>query len=99
MSYLLRFTEEAADDLQRLYAFAAENDPAAADRALDTIDKAWQLLEEFPFSCRRADDPDPFLRELVIPFGTSGYVALFDIENDEVITVLAVRHQLEDDYH
>ncbi len=99
MSFLVRFTEEAAEDLQRLYAFAAENDPDAADRALDTIEKAWELLEEFPFSCRRVDHPDPFVRELVIPFGASGYVVLFEIEGDSVVTVLAVRHQLEDDYH
>lgn len=99
MSYPVRFTEEAAEDLQRLYAFAVENDPDAADRGLDTIEKAWELLEEFPFSCRRADDPNPFVRELVNPFGASGYVALFEIEGNAVVTVLAVRHQLEDDYH
>ena len=99
MSYVVRFTEEAANDLQRLYAFAVENDPAAAVRALDAIDKAWEILEQFPFSCRRAEDANPFIRELVIQFGASGYVALFEIENNEVVTVLAVRHQLEDDYH
>ena len=42
---------------------------------------------------------NPFLRELVISFGASGYVALFEIENDTVVTVLAVRHQRENDYH
>lgn len=38
------------------------------------------------------------LRELLIPFGASGYVALFEIVNAEVVHVLAIRHQLEDDY-
>ena len=28
-----------------------------------------------------------------------GYVALYEIEDNETINVLAVRHQLEDDYH
>jgi ParE toxin of type II toxin-antitoxin system, parDE len=28
-----------------------------------------------------------------------GYVALFEIEDASTVTVLAVRHQLEDDYH
>ena len=89
------------EDLQRLYAFVAENDPSAAERALGTIEKAWEMLEQFPFSCRVADSPsgDPFLRELVIPFGGAGYVALFEIENNEVVTVLALRHQREEDYH
>jgi hypothetical protein len=41
----------------------------------------------------------PFLRELVIPYGSAGYVALFEIENREFVTVLAVRHQREEDYH
>jgi plasmid stabilization system protein ParE len=39
------------------------------------------------------------LRELVISFGGAGYVALFEIEDNETVTVLAVRHQREDDYH
>lgn len=99
MSFLVRFTEEAADDLTRLYAFAAESDPAAACRALEVIEKAWEMLEQFPFSCRKAEGGDPFLREVIIPCGATGYVALFDIEANNIVTVLAVRHQLEDDYH
>ena len=55
----------------------------------------------FPFSCRKAlgGDGNPFMRELIIPFGSSGYVALFEIENRQTVTVLAVRHQREEDYH
>lgn len=48
---------------------------------------------------RKAVADDPFLRELVIPFGASGYVALAEIDNERTVTVLAVRHQREDDYH
>jgi plasmid stabilization system protein ParE len=36
---------------------------------------------------------------MVIPFGAGGYVALFEIEADNFVTILAVRHQREDDYH
>lgn len=98
MSFQVRFTEEARDDLVRLYEFAANNDPGAADRAFNTIDSAWIVLEQFPFSCRTADAGDSFIRELVIPFGSSGYVALFEIESESTVTVLAVRRQLEEDY-
>ena len=98
MSFNLRFTLEAKADLERLYSFLVENDLLVAERALDTLGKAWGLLEDFPFSCRKADGANPFLRELFIPFGGSGYVALFEIENDDTVTVLAVRHQREDDY-
>jgi hypothetical protein len=36
---------------------------------------------------------------LIIPFGRSGYVALIEIESATEVVVVAVRHQLEDDYH
>ncbi len=55
-------------------------------------------LKSSPFTCRKAGD-SPFLRELIVPFGRSGYVALFEIENDSTVTVVAIRHQREDDYH
>ena len=99
MSFQVRFTIEAKEDLERLYSFLAENDVKAAEKALTTIDKAWELLESFPFTCRKVESDNPFLRELVISFGSSGYVALFEIEESDFITVLAVRHQREDDYH
>ncbi|MGH8272961.1 MAG: type II toxin-antitoxin system RelE/ParE family toxin [Terriglobia bacterium] len=99
MHFRLRFTLEAKADLERLYSFTAADNPHAAKRALETIDKAWEILEEFPFSCRKAETPDPFLRELVTPFGSAGYVALFEIEDNDTVTILAVRHQREDDYH
>jgi mRNA interferase MazF len=31
--------------------------------------------------------------------GHSGYVALFEIEDDHTVTVTAIRHQREEDYH
>jgi plasmid stabilization system protein ParE len=99
VSFQLRFTPEAKEDLERLYLFLVENDLDAAIRALETIGKAWELLEDFPFTCRKVDSANPFLRELVISFGNSGYVALFEIEDSNMITILAVRHQREDDYH
>jgi plasmid stabilization system protein ParE len=98
VSFRVRFTLEAKSDLERLYGFLAEQDLEAAERALDVIDRAWTILEEFPFSCRKAEDSNPFVREIVIPFGSAGYVALFEIENQQTVTVLAVRHQREDDY-
>ena len=39
------------------------------------------------------------LRELIIPFVRSGYVALFEIVDSTLVVIAAVRHQLEDDYH
>lgn len=98
MSYLVRFTLEAKSDIERLYRFLAERDPPAAAQALKIIDRAWAFLAEFPFSCRKADQDNPLLRELIIPFGRAGYVALFEIEDERTVTVLAIRNQREDDY-
>jgi plasmid stabilization system protein ParE len=102
MSYRIRFTEEAEVDLVRLYQFMLERDGAdlaLAERALDAIRKAFRSLEFMPFSFRKATSDNPFLREIVIPFGAGGDVALYEIENDETVTILAVRHQREDDCH
>lgn len=98
MSYRVRFTLEAKSDIERLYGFLVERDPQAAEKALHIIDRGWSLLEEFPFSCRKAEDANPFLREFIVSFGDAGYVALFEIEDDQTVTVLAIRHQREDDY-
>jgi plasmid stabilization system protein ParE len=99
-SYRVRLTLEAVEDLKRLQAFLIERDLAAAERALDAIESAFALLEHSPFSCRKAWPGDrPLLREIVIPFGNAGYVALFEIDDPRHISILAVRHQREEDYH
>lgn len=99
MSYRVRYTAAARADLRRLYGFLLERDLLAARRAREAIGKSIEVLREFPFSCRKATTDNPFLREIIIPFGASGYVALFEIEDDETVTILAVRHQREADYY
>jgi plasmid stabilization system protein ParE len=99
MSYRIRFTEAAREDLRRLYEFQLERDLAVAGRALQALRKGIEMLGEFPFACRKATPDNPLLRELLIPFGASGYIALFEIEDRSTVTILAVRHQLEEDYH
>jgi plasmid stabilization system protein ParE len=101
VKHRVRFATEAQADLVRLYEFILtrdETDWALAERALDAIRTGNQALESFPFTCRKATSDNPFLRELVIPFGAAGYVALFEIDDEKTVTVLAVRHQREDDY-
>lgn len=104
MSFRVRYTREALDDLERLFGFVIEReleregDLELAARALEAIKNGIQTLSFSPFTCRKADT-DPFMRELIIPFGHSGYVALFEIEGETLVTFCAVRHQREDDYH
>ena len=97
MSFRVRFTREAKEDLRRLFEFLVERDIAAALRARKAIAKSIDFLSDFPWSCRKAIPDNPFMRELVIPFGSAGYVALFEID-DKGVTILAVRHQREDDF-
>jgi plasmid stabilization system protein ParE len=109
MSYRVKLTREAEDDLLRRYDFMLEReiersggggggDLALADRAIAAMHHGFATLRSSPFTCRKADQ-SPFLRELVIPFGGTGYVALFEISNTDTVVIAAVRHQREDDYH
>lgn len=105
MSFQVRLTVDAAEDLERLFDFVLQRelqrhngDLDLADRALQAIKDGMATLRTSPFTCRKAGS-SPFLRELVIPFGRSGYVALFEIIDSETVVVAAVRHQLEDDHH
>jgi plasmid stabilization system protein ParE len=99
--FKVRFTPEAEADLLRLFDFLFEQDLAAAEQVRTAIAKGIELLKVFRFSCRKAlgGDGNPFLRELIIPFGSSGHAALFEIENRDTVTLLAVRRQRDEDYH
>ncbi len=99
MSYVVRYTKAAKDDIVRLYDFLLEQDLAAARKALKAIEKGIAFLKDFPFTCRKATPENSLLREMIISFGTRGYVVLFEIENNKTVTILAVRHQREEDYH
>ena len=98
MNYTVRFAPTAARDLQRLFDFLAERDAKAARRARSAIAKGIEFLRIFPFSCRKVSTEHPLMRELIISFGANGYVALFEIEDSQTVTVLALRHQREEDF-
>ncbi|PIT74650.1 type II toxin-antitoxin system RelE/ParE family toxin [Limnohabitans sp. JirII-31] len=99
--YALRFTEEAQEDLLRLFDFLLQFDLDVALRAREAMEDSLKLLEQFPFTCRKAANGahGPRLRELVMSFGATGYVALFEIDDATTVTVLAIRHQREEDFH
>lgn len=98
MKFRVRFTQEAKNDLVRLYSFLLEKDINAAEKALEAIERGMDVLRYFPFNCRKATPQTPLLRELLVSFGNSGYVLLFEIEDNRTVTILAIRHQHEDDY-
>jgi plasmid stabilization system protein ParE len=102
--YTVLLLPEAVADLRRLEDFAIERELASEapdwttpQHALDSIREGMRLLSWSPYSCRRAALGNGRSRELIVPFGGTGYIVLFEIIGDEVV-VGAVRHQREEDY-
>ena len=90
------YSARALDDLERAFESIAQNDPGNALDAAAAIQSAVSALAAHPLIGRRLERD---LRELVISFGKSGYVALYRfIPHLEVVRVLATRHQRELDY-
>jgi plasmid stabilization system protein ParE len=104
--YKVIFSDEAEEDLLRLFEFALlrELESSAPDlgipeRAIEAIRTGCTFLAHSPFSCRKAPPGDnSFVRELLISFGAAGYVALFEIVDARTVIVGAIRHQREEDY-
>lgn len=105
MTFTVSLEPEAKADLLRLYGYLLERaeyieDLEIAERALEAIDVAMVSLAKAPFLFRKAAGARSSLRrELVIPFGASGYVVRYEIASPELVVVLAVRHQHEADHH
>jgi len=103
-AFVVELAPAAQDDLERLFDFLLEQAETVEDldRAQSAIDAiraaARDRLAITPFSFRKAAR-NPVQRELVIPFGNTGYLALFEIVSASKVVVLAVRHQREEDYH
>lgn len=97
MPYLVRWSENALTGLQRVYTFLAEKNEDAAVAAVKNIRQAALLLETYPEAGRPADDLDPEHRELLIPFGGSGYLALYEVREKDIL-ILVLKHQKEVGY-
>ena len=105
MKYRVLFSEAAALDLEQLFDFALQRELESETGDLDIPTKALQAIKEgvaflttSPFACRKAGRSS-FIRELIIPFSHTGYVALFEIVDNQTVIIGAIRHQREDDYH
>lgn len=104
MTFDVRFSAAADDDLSRLFDFLLDRAKTVEDldlarAAIEAIrSAALHQLAETPYSFRKAGK-SPTRRELIVPFGATGYVALDEIASPSSVVVLAVRHQREEDYH
>ena len=105
MKYRVVFSQAAAEDLEQLFDFALQReldsetgDLNVPEKAVQAIKSGIALLTSSPFACRKVGSSS-FIRELIIPFGHTGYVALFEIVDSNTVIIGAIRHQREDDYH
>lgn len=87
------YSKRALDHIERAFESLRDKNPDAAQSAVTAIESAVDNLVAHPLIGRRLEGE---LRELIISYGHSGYVALyrFVIARDEV-RILAIRHQRE----
>lgn len=95
----LTLSRRAQADMIRLHAFLELKNPSSAAQALLTIRESLAPLKSMPLIGRPVMDSNN-LRELVIGFGSDGYIALYEhiLEEDRVY-IVAIKHQKEDDYY
>jgi plasmid stabilization system protein ParE len=94
----VKLSTKAQEDIGRLYDFLAEKDERVATRAVEAIYEGFKSIRISPEICEMID-PEHDLRQLVIAFGKSGYLALYHYDKRlDLCIVLAIKHQLENDY-
>lgn len=90
------YAANALANLERAFEFLAQHDPDAAAGAAAAIQEVVTVLARHLLLGRPAESG---LRELVISYGSTGYVALYRFHpRRNGVRVLALRHQRELDY-
>jgi plasmid stabilization system protein ParE len=92
----VQVTERALADLERLFDFIAAHYPKLALERMISVRRAFELLSDHPLLGRAAEDGR---RELILSRGRYGYIAKYRwIPAEDLVLILAVRHQLEAGY-
>lgn len=92
----IEWLESAIYDLQRLRDFIVPHNREAAQRAFKIIRAAVVPLEMNPRIGKPVEDL-PDYHDLIIPFGSSGYVLRYRIQGDTIF-IIAVKHGKEAGY-
>ena len=93
---LLFVTQRAQADIDRLTDFLMDKLPQDAAQTARVLREGLQILTGHPEVGRPIGLG---LRELVISRGNSGYLALYKYDHEQdVVLVLAIRHQRESGY-
>ena len=87
------YSARALDHLEEAFEFLRRENPRAASQSAAAIRSAATLLADHPLAGRRLHGD---IRELVISYGQSGYVALYRfVPARQEVRILAIRHQRE----
>ena len=90
------YSERALSDFEGIFEFIADENPSLAAETVSIIQEAITILERHPLIGRAVEGE---LRELIISRGKTGYVALYSyLELEDVVQVLALKHQREAGY-
>jgi plasmid stabilization system protein ParE len=91
-------SKSALSKLTQIKQFYAQRDPKIGDRAVDIIEAAFNSLLNSP-EIGRPFEGSMLRRELIIPFGRSGFISLYEIDKQtDRIVIVALRHQKEDGF-
>jgi plasmid stabilization system protein ParE len=74
---MIVFAPDALADVERLRAFLDQVNPSAASRAMAAILMAIERLHEFPDLGMPTGDAE--IRQIIIRFGASGYIARYAV--------------------
>lgn len=90
------YSARALDHIERAFQFLRDKNAGAALVAVNAIQSAVDNLAAHPLVGRRLEGE---LRELIISYGHSGYVALYRfVISSDAVRILAIRHQKEVGY-
>ena len=89
------YTPTAISDLIRLANFLKSKDKAVAKRAITTIRTEIEKASVLPERYRPVPDLLHY-REIIVDFGASAYIARFKYEQGGDISVVRIKHQLEE---
>lgn len=90
------YSANALDNLIQAFEFLRNENPDTASESANAIRSAVETLAEHPLIGRRVQGE---IRELVISYGKTGYLALYRfLPEINQVRVLAVRHQRQLDY-
>ncbi len=86
----------AIDDLVRLREFIGDRNQEAAHRAATTIINVVKILEDYPDIIHPLEDLPDF-HDLVVPFGSGGYIVRYRIE-ENIVYIVGIRHSKEEGF-